>query len=117
MKQTPDFTRTNPSVTIPLKKDTSAAYLRYLFSNGRNAPLLINRNITEGKFINSQISYSDKPIKKSFDKCYEQLVVYLPKNPLNEHNSKFTFITPVAGEQINDYLESSFELFFRWYQV
>ncbi len=113
MKQTPDLTLPNPSVKIPIKKDTTVAYLRHLFQTSRNGPLLINRNISEGKFINSHISYSDMPVKKTPGNCYEELIVYLPKNPLNEHVNKFTFIRSVDAEQINDYLEAKFELFFR----
>src|SRR5690606_10902151 len=115
MKLTPQkFSATNRAI-LPVKKQELVAYLYDVMDTKPGQPLKLTRRNFVGRFITSLRKYSNVPIKTEIPDSYVSVVVEIPGSEVSDPDRKFNYFPSEHIEQINDYLQASFDLFFHVY--
>lgn len=78
----------------------------------QKGPVQIFRNNEIGKYICSRIRYSNLPVRQS-----SGTIIHLPKTTLESGNSYYLYFTVEDQKKINDFIASSFSIYFRSYML
>lgn len=105
---------TNQAI-LPVKKQELVAYLYDVMETQPGQPLKLTRRNFVGRFITSMRKYSDVPVKTEIPEGWFSVLVEIPWSELSDPDRHFNYFTLEHTEQINDYLQASFDLFFHVY--
>jgi hypothetical protein len=100
---------------LPVKKQELVAYLYDTFNSKPGEPLKLSRKTFTGRFITSLRKYSDIPISSPVPDGWIPIVVEFPKTDHSTAERHFNYFTLECTEQINDFIQASFDLFFHVY--
>jgi hypothetical protein len=105
---------TNQAI-LPVKKQELVAYLYDVMETPPGQPLKLTRRNFVGRFITSMRKYSNVPVKTEIPECWSYVVVEIPVSDVSNPDLHFNYFPLEHVEQINDYLQASFDLFFHVY--
>lgn len=105
---------TNQAI-LPVKKQELVAYLYDAMETQPGQPLKLTRRNFVGRFITSLRKYSVLPIKTEIPEGWVSVLVEIPDSEVSNPDRKFNYFPAEHIEQINDYLQASFDLFFHVY--
>lgn len=115
MKVTPqNYHETNRAI-LPVKKQEHVAFLYDMFETPPGQPLKISRTTFVGRFITALRKYSDTPVKANIPEGWQSVVIEFPLTPNSTCNERFNYFSIEYAEQINDFIQASFDLFFHVY--
>lgn len=106
---------TGNQAILPVKKQELVAFLYDTFKATPGEVLKLNRTHFTGRFITSLRKYADVPEKAVLPCGWIPVVVEFPKSDNIDAEKHFNYFTLERAEQINDYLQASFDLFFHVY--
>lgn len=110
-----NFKLQNNQAILPIKKQEFVAYLYDTFNVEPGHPVKLNRTQFTGRFITSLRKYSDKPIETYVPDGWIPVIVEFPKSKLSTSERHFNYFTQEITEQINDFVQAAFDLFFHVY--
>jgi hypothetical protein len=105
----------NNQAILPVKKQELVAFLYDTFNAEPGHPVKLARTHFTGRFITSLRKYAKLPIKQPVPEGWTPVVVEFPETPNSTTERHFTYFTLECAEQINDFLQASFDLFFHVY--
>lgn len=106
---------TNQAI-LPVKKQELVAYLYDVMEIPPGQPLKLTRRNFVGRFITSLRKYSDVPVKSQVPDGWIPLLIELPQTDNYSTSERhFNYFSLEHAEQINDYMQASFDLFFHVY--
>lgn len=100
---------------LPVKKQELVAFLYDTFNVIPGEPLKLTRKSFTGRFITSLRKYSDVPISSPVPGGWIPVIVEFPKTDHSTAERHFNYFTLESTEQINDFIQASFDLFFHVY--
>jgi hypothetical protein len=100
---------------LPVKKQELEAFLYDTFETEPGRPVKLSRSHFTGRFITSLRKYSDFPVKSQIPEGWIPIVVEFPQTTNSTSDRHFNYFTLECIEQINDFLQASFDLFFHVY--
>jgi len=107
-----------PIIVIDIKPDLHD-FLLHEFGEDASGAIKLNKRSDIGKFIDAMWVVSDLPVKRKFDRYNNPVKIILPICQETAYIVRNNFVhIPIYREaQINDYLESQFNLVIREYFV
>lgn len=119
MKSTPNFLSKiklqNNQVILPVKNTELIAFLYDTFETPRNDVIKLSRTKPVGRFITSLRSYSSTPAISQAPPGWISVVIELPQTSCSTFERHFNYFKAEHIEQINDYLQATYDLFFYRY--
>jgi len=100
---------------LPIKKQEHVAFLYDMFDTSQGDPIKVSRTTFVGRFITALRKYSDTPVKPNVPDGWHEVIVDFPDTHLSHADERFNFFTLEYAEQINDFIQASFDLFFHVY--
>jgi hypothetical protein len=100
---------------LPVKKQELIAFLYDTFGATPGEPVKLTRTHFTGRFITSLRKDSDVPDKSPLPDGWMPVVVEFPKSDNINSDRHFNYFPMEHAEQINDFLQASFDLFFHVY--
>jgi len=100
---------------LPLKKHELVAYLYDAFNIKPGETLKLTRKSFTGRFITSLRKYSDVPVVSPVPPGWIPVIIEFPKSDYSTAERHFNYFTLECIEQINDFIQASFDLFFHVY--
>jgi hypothetical protein len=106
---------TNQAI-LPMKKQEHVAFLYDMFETPAGQAVKLSRTTFAGRFITALRQYSKVPRKTEFPEGYPfSVVVEFPNNSLSHADERFNYFSYEYAEQINDFVQATFDLFFHVY--
>ncbi len=100
---------------LPVKKQELVAFLYNTFNTIPGQPVKLTRTHFTGRFITALRKYAKIPIEQQVPEGWIPVLIELP-NPANSTADRhFNYFTLECAEQVNDFLQASFDLFFHVY--
>ena len=100
---------------LPVRKQELVAFLYDTLNSTPGEPLKLSRKSFSGRFITSLRKYSNVPISSPVPAGWIPLIVEFPKTDHSTSERHFNYFTLESTEQINDFIQASFDLFFHVY--
>lgn len=100
---------------LPVKKQELIAFLYDTFGATPGEPIKLTRTHFTGRFITSLRKHSDIPVTSPVPDGWIPVIVELPQTEKGTTEYHFNYYTLECAEQINDFLQASFDLFFHVY--
>lgn len=104
-------------IKFVVRKKEIEDFLRYTFDSPSRGPIQVSRLHDIGKYICSFVRHSTVPVKKPVYPDEHTVDLVIPDHPNFTHEYKYIYFTREDMVNINDYLQASFNLFFRSYMM
>lgn len=100
---------------LPIKNQELVAFLYDTFNAEPGQPIKLIRTQFTGRFITSLRKSSDLPVKSPVPDGWIPIIVEFPKSDHIDAEKHFNYFNLERAEQINDYIQAAFDLFFHVY--
>jgi hypothetical protein len=105
----------NNQAILPVKKQELVAFIHDTYNTPPGEPIKLSRAHFTGRFITALRKYSNTPVKQKIPDGWFSVIVEFP-NPSNSTTQRhFNYFPLEHIEQINDYMQAAFDLFFHVY--
>ncbi len=100
---------------LPIKKQELVAFIYDTFNTSPGETVKLTRKNFTGRFITSLRKYSNFPVSSKISDNWIPVVVEFPKTDNSTSERHFNYFTVESIEQINDFIQAAFDLFFHVY--